>query len=113
MNIEQIAKICHEVNKAYCESIGDYSQVGWIDAPQWQKDSAMDGVRFHLNNPNSQPCDSHNNWMAEKLDNGWKYGNVKDAEAKEHPCIVEYDQLPKEQQAKDALFISVVRSFEK
>ena len=37
MNIKQIAKTCHEVNKAFCESIGDASQPSWNDAPQWQK----------------------------------------------------------------------------
>lgn len=112
MNIEQIAKTCHEVNRAFCESIGDFSQPSWADAPQWQKESAINGVNFHLANPNSKPCDSHNNWMAEKLKDGWKFGEVKNPETKEHPCMVEYEQLPKEQQTKDALFISVVRSFE-
>lgn len=109
--IEQIAKTCHEVNRAYCESIGDNSQPIWDDAPQWQKDSAISGVNFHLENPFSKPSDSHDNWMKEKLNDGWKYGPVKDPEKKQHPCMVEYNQLPKEQQTKDALFIAVVRSF--
>jgi hypothetical protein len=112
MNIEQIAKTCHEVNKAFCESIGDFSQPSWNDAPQWQKESAINGVHFHLANPNSKPGDSHNNWMAEKLKDGWKFGEVKNTDKKEHPCMVAYDELPKEQQTKDALFISVVHSFE-
>ena len=50
--------------------------------------------------------------MAEKLKDGWKFGEVKNPETKEHPCMVAYEELPKEQQTKDALFISVVRSFE-
>lgn len=32
MTIEQIARVCHEVNRAYCESMGDTSQVPWEDA---------------------------------------------------------------------------------
>lgn len=112
MNIEQIAKTCHEVNKAFCESIGDNSQPSWGDAPEWQKASAMNGVRFHLDNPNSKPCDSHNNWLKEKEADGWVFGQIKDPEKKEHPCMVAYDELPINQQTKDALFISVVRSFE-
>lgn len=110
--IEQIAKTCHQVNKAFCESIGDFSQPDWKDAPEWQKQSALNGVEFHLSNPNSQPSDSHNNWLEEKFKSGWSYGPVKDHEKKEHPCMVEYDALPKAQQTKDLLFISVVRSFE-
>jgi hypothetical protein len=112
MNIEQIAKTCHEVNKAFCEYLGDTSQPKWEDAPDWQKESAMNGVKYHLENPNSKPSDSHNNWMAEKKADGWIYGEVKDPKKKEHPCMVEYEKLPKDQQTKDALFIAVVRSFE-
>lgn len=111
MEIEQIAKICHEVNKIYCESIGDFSQPSWKDAPQWQKDSAKSGVIFHLTNPRSKPEDSHNNWMKEKLENGWKYGEVKNPDTKEHPCLVPYNKLPKEQQIKDKLFLGIVKTF--
>lgn len=28
-----VARICHEVNRAYCEALGDTSQVSWEDAP--------------------------------------------------------------------------------
>ena len=63
---EQIAKTCHEVNKAFCLANGDKSQPNWEDAPQWQKQSAINGVEFHLANPNSKPSDSHKNWLKEK-----------------------------------------------
>jgi hypothetical protein len=109
--ILQIAKVCHEVNKAYCESIGDYSQVPWDNAPNWQRDSACNGVIYHQTNIHSTPADSHNNWLAEKKAEGWIYGAVKDAEKKEHPCFVPYDLLPKNQQTKDHLFLAVVRAY--
>ena len=108
--LEEIAKTCHEVNRAYCESIGDNSQPKWEDAPDWQKQSAINGVKFHLKDPTNTPEDSHINWMKEKEDDGWVFGEVKDVEKKIHPCMVSYDQLPKEQQTKDSLFIAVVRS---
>ena len=108
--ITGIAKICHEVNKTYCESIGDFSQYAWEKAPEWQKQSAINGVKFHLSNPESKPCDSHNSWMKEKLDNGWVYGNIKDENKKTHPCILPYDNLPEDQKTKDKLFIAIVRA---
>ncbi len=37
MNIELIAKTCHEVNRAYCIGTGDLSQLPWDQAPEWQK----------------------------------------------------------------------------
>ena len=110
MKAEQIAKVAHEVNRAYCFAIGDTSQVAWEDAPQWQRDSAINGVNFHLANPTAGPDHSHNEWLKEKREAGWKYGPVKDAERKEHPCFVPYDDLPTEQKAKDYLFRGVVHA---
>ena len=108
--IEQIAKVCHEVNRTYCLSLGDTSQPRWDEAPDWQKSSARNGVRFHIENPDAGPTASHESWLEEKVSTGWKYGHVKDGEKKEHPCLIPYYQLPLEQQTKDALFIAVVKA---
>jgi preprotein translocase subunit SecA len=110
MTKEQIAQVAHEVNKAYCIALGDNSQTTWDEAPEWQKLSAINGVSFHLENPNAGADSSHNSWMKEKVEAGWIYGEIKDAEAKTHPCIVPFESLPKEQQAKDYLFKQVVHS---
>ena len=110
MNQEQIARVAHEVNRAYCEAMGDTSQPKWEDAPQWQRDSAILGVNFHIVNRCALPQASHENWMAQKISAGWVYGVTKDALLKQHPCIVPFDQLPPEQQAKDFLFRGVVHA---
>lgn len=104
-----IARVCHEVNCAYCQALGDNSQPAWEDAPQWQKDSALLGVQLHMWGDHG-PEASHESWMAQKLADGWKYGPVKNPEAKEHPCIVPFGELPKEQQAKDFIFRAVVHA---
>lgn len=111
MKINQIAQICHDANRSYCQSLGDQTQKGWNNAPEWQKESAIAGVVFHLQNPDAKPEDSHNSWLAQKAADGWKFGEVKDPEKKEHPCFVPYDELPVNQQKKDLLFISVVNCF--
>lgn len=108
MKVVELAELCHEANRQYCQTIGDDSQPLWVDAPDWQKDSAINGVKFHLANPGAPPSASHDSWLAQKSEEGWVYGAVKDPEKKEHPCMVEYDQLPPEQQAKDALFIATI-----
>lgn len=107
---EQIAIVCHEANRAYCLALGDTSQPSWADAPEWQRASARNGVRFHIENPGSPPSASHDSWLEEKRATGWKFGPVKDPEKKEHPCFVPYNELPAEQQRKDALFIAVVEA---
>lgn len=108
--IEQIARACHEVNRAYCTANGDLSQPAWEDAEQWQKDSAIMGVEATIARPNGTPEDSHKGWFAHKEAEGWVYGPKKDPAKKEHPCMVPYDQLPLEQRVKDYLFIAVVRT---
>ncbi len=113
MKVVEVAIICHMANKAYCESIGDNSQTSWEDAPEWQKESAVIGVQFHLENPKAIPMESHQNWCNQKKAEGWKYGPVKDVEKKEHPCFVHYDQLPEEQKIKDYLFSSIVKGLSK
>lgn len=110
--IIDIAKACHNCNKILCEAIGDNSQVDWNIAPDWQRQSAINGVKFHIEHPDSKPEDSHNSWLKEKKETGWIYGQVKDVDKKEHPCCVPFDMLPVEQQAKDKLFIEVVRHME-
>jgi hypothetical protein len=104
----EIARVCHEVNRAYCQALGDTSQVAWEQAPEWQRQSAIVGVEFNLANPDAPPSASHDSWLAEKTRDGWKYGPVKDADKKEHPCFVPYDELPVEQKAKDYLFKATV-----
>jgi hypothetical protein len=109
-NVEQIAKICHEANKAYCESIGDVSQTSWHKAPDWQRQSAINGVKFHLEK-DRQPEDSHESWMREKEEAGWRYGHVKDANKKEHPAMVPFKDLPQDQKIKDFIFSYIVKAF--
>jgi hypothetical protein len=109
--IEKIAKIVHQANKAFCESLGDNSQVEWELAPENIKASARDGVRNVLRNPDMTPEDNHINWLQFKIDDGWKYGPVKDAEKKTHPCMLPYDALEEDDKIKDKLFGAIVKTF--
>ena len=102
--IDYIAATTHQANKLYCQALGDYSQVDWDEAPEWQKQSARNGVVFIFDNPEAPVSANHESWMKEKEENGWVYGHVKDPEKKEHPCMVPFDQLPESQQFKDTLF---------
>lgn len=104
----QLAIMCHQANKAWCELHGDLSQKEWYASEKWQQDSAIKGVEFRLANPSAGKDSQHNAWMEDKVKHGWVYGEVKSASAKTHPCIVPYDKLPEFQQKKDALFCAIV-----
>ena len=110
MEANQIAYVCHEVNRAYCQALGDNSQPAWEDAPEWQRDSALLGVKLHMENPDAGPEASHESWMAQKVAEGWVYGPEKNPDTKQHPCIVPFGELPVAQQAKDFIFRAVVHA---
>jgi hypothetical protein len=104
--VSRCAEAAHEMNRILCESQGDMSQPRWADAPEWQRTSAINGVRGAI--AGNTPEQSHASWMAEKVATGWVYGPRKDAAAKQHPCMVAYAELPPSQRAKDALYIATV-----
>lgn len=107
--VERAARAAHNVNAEYCQALGDTSQPDWEDAPAWQRESAMAGVRAIAQNPGITPSKQHELWMEIKAAEGWVYGETKDPEAKTHPCMVPYNKLPIDQRAKDYLFGIVVR----
>ncbi len=109
-----IARIAHEANREFCRMMNDPkipAKCAWTDATDHQKRSVVQGVQFVLANPYAGDAASHENWMRFKTADGWKYGEVKDENAKTHPCLVPFDKLPKAQQVKDALFRGVVLAF--
>jgi len=113
LTYEQIAEACHEANRAYCHALGDYTQLPWSMVPANIKESAVDGVTFHIANPDSSPEESHTNWFKFKQADGWIYGPVKDADKKEHPCMVLYHELSTDQRAKDYIFAALVDTLRK
>lgn len=107
--VEACARAAHEVNRAYCQALGDHSQPAWADAPEWQKNSARMGAELHLTQ-DAGPEASHQSWMKQKLDEGWVYGTEKDPEKKTHPCLVAFEDLPVAQQAKDFIFRATIHA---
>lgn len=110
LNASQIARVCHEAHRLYCEDADLPSQMPWGHAPEYQRASTIKGVEAIMAAPWMGPADAHASWWKEKVDTGWKYGPVKDAVAKTHPCMVPYHELPEAQRTKDLLFVNIVRA---
>ena len=43
----------------------------------------------------------HEVWAKGRIDEGWVYGEVKDAEKKVSPCLIPYDELPESEKEYD------------
>jgi hypothetical protein len=54
------------------------------------------------------PQEAHDSWMQSYLQMGWRYGEKRDPVAKTHPDLVPFDQLPKDERDKDAIFLAFV-----
>ncbi len=44
---------------------------------------------------------AHDLWAAQRLKDGWTYGSQRDDQAKKHPCLVPYVQLPESEKEYD------------
>lgn len=104
-----IARVCHEANRAIQIATGDPAvSPRWDDAPEWQRESAVEGIEKAL--AGATPEELHESWCEFKRASGWVHGPVKDEVAKAHPCLVSYAELPAEQRKKDAVFSAIVNA---
>lgn len=121
---EALAMACHCAWYAYTVlGLGEEGDV-WSKAPQWQKDSILNGVEFwnkqllylaegtaiHEAIAALAPL-SHENWMELKEKEGWTYGPTKDPSNKQHPCMVPYADLPADQKKKDEVVLQAYLTF--
>jgi hypothetical protein len=101
------AHLTYEVNRAYCETVGAEPVIPW----KLVRDSCIARVKAVLANPAITAAESHEGWVKFKTSEGWVLGRQKDAVAKTHPYLVPFDMLRPSQQAKDAIFLTIVKTF--
>lgn len=107
MKIIDIARVCHEANRALQIIQGDPNpSMGWMLAEAWQRESAVESVKAAIEGKDAEQL--HQAWVDVKVADGWVHGDVKDATAKTHPCLVPYDELDSGQKLKDHVFSAIV-----
>lgn len=82
----------------------------WKTVGQDIKESCYIGIDRVIENPNITSEALHDSWIVTKTEQGWTYGEVRSEEAKTHPCMVPYADLPPFQRLKDAMFRNVVKA---
>lgn len=107
--LHKVAELAHEANRVlqYANHEENQSQM-WEYLTHEQKQSALQGVKILLENPNTSPKELHEKWKQHKIENGWVYGATKCEEKKTHPCLVPYEELSHAQHVKDFMFHSIV-----
>lgn len=108
--IDAVAHIAHEANRAWSMANGHCSHQAWGDAPEWQRESARQGVLRCLAQPDMTPRMVHDQWARHMSAAGWRHGATKDENARTHPSLVPYEALSPVERARDILFRAVVLS---
>jgi hypothetical protein len=109
LTLEQMARVVHEsVRALQLATDNPVAAPSWEDAAAWYHESSIEGVRAALDGVD--PREMHVRWCEHRIRTGWTLGPIKDTVAKTHPWLVDYDELPPAEKAKDALVIAVVRA---
>lgn len=108
--LEAIARTVHAALREWASAHGQGDIPEWHLAPDWMHSSTHESVRHVLDNPGTDGRAQHDQWMAQKLADGWRHGPVKDPAAKTHPLIVPYDDLPDWERRKDTLINAIVHA---
>ena len=104
-------RTAHEVNRVYCESLGDMTQCPWVEISEEQQAEAVKVLRAHIHNVYLPPQESHELWVKQMVSLGWKHGKEHNSTNKTHPLLLPYESLSELDKTKQALFkVSVVAS---
>ena len=111
LNLEKIAHICYDANKALAEATDDpLTFMNWEDLSQPTINEWISGVQYYLDNGDVDPEKYHTAWMRQMQRESWVYGEEFNEEKKTHPNIVPYGVLNSREKIKPMLFRSIVKS---
>jgi hypothetical protein len=80
----------------------------WEVRSQEFKEQFIETIKKYFEDELPTPEEAHNSWVNAYKKMGWKYGNVRDVKKKTHPDMIPFEDLPKDEQNKDAIFLSFV-----
>lgn len=103
-----VARAAYGVNRAYRVAIGEPGGPEWHAAPEETRNSTIRGVEYRHAHPDATPEEMHRAWASDKLARGWTRGEVASTLLKTHPNLVQWESLPPEQRAKDAIFLACI-----
>ena len=108
MKTECIARASHEIVRAYYATIGFVVPV-WEDVPEWHAAGIVNAVLAVTLEPNQSSEEHHAEWLQQRMADGWVLSDSENVDAKEHPYLVPYKDLPEHKKIEDAIFVACVR----
>lgn len=74
------------------------------------KASTLRSVEFVRDHPDTSAEAQHEQWLAQRLSDGWTLGEVRDEDAKTHPMLIPFADLPDYEVRKDELVTAIVKA---
>ena len=109
-SLNSIARTVHEAVQAWSTAHGQSDIPNWDDAPEWMRASTYESVVRVIENAGMSGRELHQFWVEEKMRDGWQYGPTKSSEARAHPLMIPFDELPVTERLKDDLVVAIVRA---
>jgi len=106
----QIAEITYAANRIYCRHARSKSKQRWNRLGSEVHKAVEEGVLYAIAHPHCSPEEIHEAWCDTMRRSGYQPGGVVDHGAKVHANLVPWDTLPEREQAKDVLFLAIVRA---
>jgi hypothetical protein len=103
---ERLATLGYETTRAWNEANGEPAKKPWDEAEPWRRQAALESVRKAIAGGTAPQL--HESWRAERLKEGWRYGEEKSDEAKTNPALQPYSQLTDTQKRAADLFAGAV-----
>lgn len=110
MDMENIARLIYEATRL--EAM--WSKRPIVPEPWEQRDERFRKQfvevvwRYMKSESLPTPEEAHNSWVESYVKMGWKYGEKRDPKLKTHPDLVPFNELPKDERDKDAIFLALV-----
>jgi len=111
LNIEYIAKNIYEATRLEAEwSNRSIIPEKWNNRDEKFKTQFINTINNYISSQDNLPTpkEAHDSWVEVYKKMGWKFGEKRDIKKKTHPDILSFEELPKDERDKDAIFLMVV-----
>lgn len=105
----QVAQVAYEANRTMQTQLGEEVDPPFKSATYYQINEVIQRVMNAF--AGETPEEYHKAWVARRRDKGWVYGPGFNSITKTHPNMVNYQDLPQDQVAKDSMFETIVNAF--
>lgn len=108
--LDRIARTVHEALSAWRVANGHDALTAWDDVSIQDRQSTYDSVQHVITHPEATAADQHDQWMRQKENKGWVFGEERDDVRKRHPMLRPFEELPDYERRKDVLLNAIVRA---